>query len=163
MNQEQLYGAAVLVVAVLAAVLLVRMIRARRRLRAHQDACRTPGYEPLHTFTGTLRHLEGLPVPRGRKLGTAANTGWGIAFAKGRFRYAVPAQEILAVRVLRPQERPGRRFPWPQRLLEIELAERGPLLFSLPWPGRFAERLLEAFCPSRSAAGGGRFRSSDCV
>ena len=145
MSRTQLYGMGIVLIIVLAVYLVLRVVSVRRKLRRHQAACRRPDYEPRDTFTGTLRHLSGLPVPRGRKLGTAVNAAWGLAFAKNRFRYAVPITEIEAVRMFRSAERFRIRWPlWPQQIVEIVLNEREPLLFSLPWPGRFGQRLLQA-------------------
>ena len=78
----------------LLAFFMLRAWLSQRKLREHQKACEVPGYRPQNTFTGTMRHLEGLPVPVNLKLGVAANADWGIAFAKKRFRYAVQKTEI---------------------------------------------------------------------
>lgn len=146
MSRTQLFWAAVTLVVLLAIWLLVRLIISHRRLRAHQAACARPGYAPRETFTGTLRHLSGLPVPAGLRLGTAANPGWGVAFAKERFRYAVPAGEIAAIEI--SDAAPGsvvRPSLWPQRFVVVRLRQGDPLVFSLARPGRFARRLQAAF------------------
>lgn len=142
MSQTQLFWAALLAAGALAAFLCWLLIRSHLRLRAHQAACARPGYEPRKTFTGTVCHISGLPAPPGIKLGVAANPDWGVAFAKERFRYAVPCSEITAIDVFSARELPkAPRRLWPQRVIAFRLREGPALLLSLPWPGGFARRL----------------------
>lgn len=155
MSQQQLFWTAILAVAGLVGWLAVRLIISHRRLRAHQAACTRPGYAPRETYTGTMKHLSGLPVPFGLKLGVAANRGWGIAFAKERFRYAVPAGEIEDIIFLGRRDIPRRSLSfWPQCFAAVRIGQGEPLIFSLPWPGRFVRRLKRTFPgPAEEPAG----------
>lgn len=133
MSLPQMRIAGIVCAVAFLAFFMLRAALAQKKLREHQKACEVPGYRPQNTFTGTMRHLQGLPVPNGLKLGVAANSDWGIAFARQRFRYAVQKTEIERV------EADGRQ-------LTIWLRQSGPPrpLVLRARTARFTRRIISA-------------------
>lgn len=142
MSLPQMQAAGMIAALALLAVFMIRAIRAQRSLRAHQKACETPAYHPQNTFTGTMRHVEGLPVPGNLKLGVAANRDWGIAFARQKFRYAVQKTEMERV------EADGHR-------LTIWLRQAGPpkAIVLTARTKRLPQRLWEALSDTAAIEG----------
>lgn len=144
LNEQQLFWTAIILCSALLAVTIWNQVKAHRRLRAHQAACTTPDYAPRETFTGSLRHLDGLPVPSGMKLGVAANHGYGLAFAKRRFRYTLARNEIAGIEIRSQLDRKRTFWEiWPHRYLIIKRREGSSLLLSFLPGNRFAHRLQQ--------------------